>query len=191
MSNINLEELLEVLADKENVTINIILEQSNIEKEFVDHLKASSLKMYTAIIEPEKSDHLAIKKEKCYQARFGWCFDDEEKIREQVIKFINREGITDRQFIKLRMTGNLNIGENGVSYKPDRMMPYMGWSLIAILTLQILSGLLSAQLSHPELAIRFFPTMMVISIWFLASSSLHYLFISSSVFMKKKGVFYN
>jgi hypothetical protein len=188
MDNIKLEELLEALAKKENVNINIILEQTNIEEEFIESLNVRSLKMYMAIIEPERSDYLSIKKEKCYKTRFGWWFDDEEKIREQVIKFINKEGITDCRFVKLRMTGSLIITEAGVNYKLDRALPWMGWSLIALFTLEILTGLFSAYASHPNHPNKIFPTLEVLSAWLLGCEILRFLFISPSDFIKK-GVF--
>lgn len=184
-----LEELLEALLKKEDVSLNVILKQINMEDEFVERIAVSSLKDYMAIIEPERSDYLSIKKEKCYQARFGWWFDDCEETREQVIKFINKERITDCRFVKLRMTGSLIINESEVNYKPDRARPWMGWSLIAIITLEILAGLFSVYVTHPGLSGKFLPHFMVMSTWLFFCGALHFIFIAPSDFMKKKGVY--
>jgi hypothetical protein len=65
----------------------------------------------------------------------------------------------------------------------------MGWTLIAIITLEIFAGLFSIYVTNPDLSNKFFPHLMVMSTWLFFCGALHFIFIAPSDFMKKKGIY--
>jgi hypothetical protein len=186
-----MDEILKEIIKKDEVQVHYILEQKNAERDFIEVVVVYSLKDYMAIIDSEKRDFLSIENEDFYKARLRplGLFDDNRITREKVVAFIKNQDLTDRKFLKLRMTGHLVINEAEVDYKPNRANPWMGWSLIAIITLQVFAGLFVVYATHPDLSDKFFPHLMVMSTWLFFCGLLHYIFIAPSEFMKSKGVY--
>jgi hypothetical protein len=186
-----MNEIFQEIIKKDEVQVHYILEQKNAERDFLEVVVVYSLKDYMAIIDSEKRDFLSIDNEDFYKARLRplGLFDDNRKTREKVVQFIKNQDITDRKFLKLRMTGHLIISETKIDYKPNRANPWMGWTLIAIITLEIFAGLFSIYVTNPDLSNKFFPHLMVMSTWLFFCGALHFIFIAPSDFMKKKGIY--
>jgi hypothetical protein len=186
-----MDEILKEIIKKDEVQVHYILEQKNAERDIVEVVVVYSLKDYMAIIDSEKRDFLPIDNEAFYKARLRplGLFDDNRKTREKVVQFIKNQDLTDRKFLQLRMTGHLVINETEVDYKPNHANPRIGWSLIAIITLEIFAGLFSVYATHPDLSDKFFPHLMVMSTWLVFCEILRFFFIAPSEFMKSRGVY--
>lgn len=168
-------------------TADLVMKQLIVKGDYYENNAQSSYLRYLAMMDAESSDIQAITNEYHYFYRFWW-FDD-DNIRAQMIAFKRREGITDFKIKFLRFTGHLNISEEAVSYKPDPARPWMGGSLIAIVTIQIMAGLFSAYAAAPQLTHSLFPHLQIFSVWAVSSGILYLFFIAPAKYLKRRGVY--
>jgi hypothetical protein len=173
--------------DKPLHTADLVMKQLNVKGDYYENNAQRSYLRHLAMMEAEISDLQAITNEYHYFFRFWW-FDD-DKIREQMIKFKKIEGITDFRIKFLRFTGHLKISEEVVNYKLNSARPWMGWSLIAIVTIKILVGLLLEFTTTPQLSHNLTPHLQLLSLWALNFGILYLFFIAPSNFLKRKGVY--
>jgi hypothetical protein len=94
-------------------------------------------------------------------------------------------GITDFRIKFLRFTGHLKISETAVNYKPDPARPWMGWSLIAIVTIKIVAGLLRVYSTKPHLTHSLIPHVQLLNEWALNFGILYLFFIAPSNYLKR------
>jgi hypothetical protein len=172
--------------NNEKLEVLHVIDQRNAQRDYIEIVVVTSLKDYMATQSAEKHDHQAIESESYYKARL-W-FGDNRKTREQVIRFIKKEDLTDRRFLFLRITGHLFISETEVNYRPDRARPIMGWTLIAMLTVEIWAGILSAYAKSPEFSHSFLPHFQIFCVWAIFTGILITFFIAPATLMKKRGV---
>ena len=168
-------------------TADLIMKLQDVKGNVYENIDQNSYLRHLAMIEALLSDSQAITNEYHYFFRFWW-FDD-EKIREQMIMFKRKEGITDFGIKFLRFTGHLKINEEEVDYNPDPPRPWMGWSFIFVVTIQMVVDLLHAYTIDPDLAQNPTPHFQLFSAWALFFGTIYLFFIAPSNYLKRRKVY--
>jgi hypothetical protein len=137
-----------------------------------------------------ESDRKAIEDINHFQSRFLYGGRD-EKFREKVVSFVSKEDLSDREFVWLRLFGQLDLSQEEVIYRLDLRWARLGWFLIAGFSLMSVLLLLLVALefvTQPSLPFSFqkLKSFGVFFAEYLVSLCIFYpLLIAPSDFVKK------